>query len=72
MGRKRSSSRLQESIRQFVIRDSYIIAGMVSEAVMAYEVKDLKSSWKRLLKSDIFESAIHDVLATLPDKSKRK
>ena len=71
MRNNKNTRKLQRDIKQLVIRDSDIIAEMVCEAVVSYEVKDLNTAWKRLLKSIIFESSIHDVLAILPIRRKR-
>jgi len=68
MTKKRISKKLQEEVKGLIVRDADVVAKMICKAIVDYEVKDVSSSWQRLLKSDIFWGAIQDVLATIPRK----
>jgi hypothetical protein len=66
--RIRPTKKLKNRITELIIRDASVMAEIICQAVVCYQVQDVKKAFKRFIKSEILESAVHDELAKLPRK----
>jgi len=54
---------LNNTVIGLIVKDADILAGLICEAAVSYRVQDIKKSWRRLLRNQIFISGIHETMA---------
>ena len=54
---------LKNIVIGLIIRDAVILSDLICEAAIDYRVQDIKISWRKLLRNEIFISGIHETMA---------